>query len=570
MYEDFNKISWRPTHHETQSNNTETQIPSLEKNSEVYLSETDISHHCKISTGEVHTVFATSVPYHLHNRPDCIQAKKEELQSIQRFGTFKEVDIKSLTKEQKDRMIPSSWVIVEKGTPGNIRTKARLVARGDKELEAESIRSDSPTGSKIGLRLLLSICASTGWKCKSIDFKNAFLQGLPLDREVYMLPPKDYRDKNPNIVWRIVKPLYGLKDASRRWNIKIDMDFKDVKLTQSSLDQALYFIRNTENELIGLLLIHVDDCIFGGIDLFHKNVIKPITEKYEISSEDIGEFTFTGWNLKQTEAGITINQDDYLNCVDLEKFSNLKNPAGRNTDLLGHELQVLFRQAVGTLGWLTHISKPHLAYYSAHFAPKVMKATIDDSKLMYRTLYKAKTDNAVINIANLGPTDQWKIIAFSDSSWSRTKEFESIHGNITALYGSNNNCNLLDWQAVKADPPSSSAMAVEADGCIVTLGKIQMIQYLMKEVLNLPQVTANMYNDSKSLFDCVDSTSVIKDKRMYVNVAGLRSMKTKNSVQLQWIQGDMMAADALTKHSAPKEHLLRLMNESKLSFLPKF
>ena len=496
--------------------------------------------------------------------------KKDELKSIQHFGTFKEVDIRTLTPEQKERIIPCSWVIVEKGKPGNIKTKARLVARGDKEHDVENIRSDSPTGSKLGLRLLLSTCASKGWKCKSIDFKNAFLQGIPLDREVHMLPPKDYRNEHPNIVWLIVKPLYGLKDASRRWNKKIDTDFKDVKLVQSSLDQALYFVRDKNNELIGLLLIHVDDCIFCGIDVFHRNVIKPITEKYEISSEDIGDFTFTGWNLQQSETGITISQNDYLSSVDFEKFSSLKNPPGNNTDLLDNDQQVTFRRAVGTLGWLTHISKPHLSYYSAHFATKVMKASVADGKLMFRTLQKAKNDDAIINIANLGPLDQWKIISFSDSSWSRTKEFESIHGNITAIYGSNTNCNLLDWQAIKPDPPSSSAMASEADGCILALGKIQMVQYLLKEVLNFPDVEANMYTDSKSLLDCVESTSVIKDKRMYINVAGLRSMKEKNSVSLQWIEGNLMAADALTKHSASKDHILKLMNQSKLPFIPKF
>ena len=140
----------------------------------------------------------------------------------------------------------------------------------------------------------------------------------------------------------------------------------------------------------------------------------------------------------------SINQNDYLSSVDFEKFSSLKNPPGNNTDLLDNDLQVTFRRAVGTLGWLTHISKPHLSFYSAHFATKVMKASVADGKLMYRTLQKAKNDDAIINIANLGPLDQWKIISFSDSSWSRTKEFESIHGNITAIYGSNTNCKLLD------------------------------------------------------------------------------------------------------------------------------
>ena len=360
------------------------------------------------------------------------------------------------------------------------------------------------------------------------------------------------------------------KDASRRWNAKIDIDFKDVNLIQSSLDQALYFIRDHSDNLIGILLIHVDDCIFGGLDTFHKSVIKPITEKYEISSEDIGDFTFTGWNLRQTEKGIIINQSDYLDSVDFDKFDPLKNPPGQKTDLLSHDLQILFRQAVGTLGWLTHISKPHLAYYTAHFSTKVMKATVENSKLMYRTLFKTKSDNATINISNLGPIKDWNIVSLSDSSWTRTKEFESIHGNITALYGSNSNCNILDWQAVKADPPSSSAMAAEADGCILALGKIQMVQFLMMEIFNIPKPQAAMYSDSKSLNDCIKTTSVIKDKRMFINVAGLRSMERKDSVKLNWIEGNLMAADALTKHSASKEQLLKLMNESKLSFVPNF
>ena len=69
--------------------------------------------------------------------------------------------------------------------------------------------------------------------------------------------------------------------------------------------------------------------------------------------------------------------------MDIDKFEVLKNPVGNKTDLLSHDLQIMFRRAVDTLGWLTHISKPHLAYYNAHFGTKVMKATTEDSKLMF-------------------------------------------------------------------------------------------------------------------------------------------------------------------------------------------
>ena len=154
-YEDFNTIPWRTMPLSVESDLTSNNVADTA--SSIYLTGTNIDQHCQLSKGEVHTVFATTVPYHLHGRPDCVKAKMEELQSIQRFGTFQDIDRNDLTVEQKDRIIPCSWVIVEKGTPGNIRTKARLVARGDKELDADTIRSDSPTCSKIGLRLLRCI-----------------------------------------------------------------------------------------------------------------------------------------------------------------------------------------------------------------------------------------------------------------------------------------------------------------------------------------------------------------------------------------------------------------------------
>ena len=97
-----------------------------------------------------------------------------------------------------------------------------------------------------------------------------------------------------------------------------------------------------------------------------------------------------------------------------------------------------------------------------------------------------------------------------------------------------------------------------------------MLQYLMREILAVPNPQAVLYNDNKRLSECVDSTTVIKDKRMYINVAGLRSMQAKDSVKLAWVEGEFMIADALTKHSASKELLLRLMNESKLPIIPQF
>ena len=108
-FEDFNQIPWRTLCPIDEVDLIQNTVDNDQNNaSSVYLSDTNLNQHCKITPGEVHTVFATTVPYHLHNRADCIQAKRDELKSIQHFGTFKEVDIRTLTPEQKERIIPCS------------------------------------------------------------------------------------------------------------------------------------------------------------------------------------------------------------------------------------------------------------------------------------------------------------------------------------------------------------------------------------------------------------------------------------------------------------------------------
>ena len=53
--------------------------------------------------------------------------------------------------------------------------------------------------------------ANEGFKLRSIDIRAAFLQARELDRDVYLLPPKDIRKEG--YIWRLKKPLYGLNDV---------------------------------------------------------------------------------------------------------------------------------------------------------------------------------------------------------------------------------------------------------------------------------------------------------------------------------------------------------------------
>lgn len=93
------------------------------------------------------------------------------------------------------------WVITEK-IDGKCHVKARLVARG---FESFDQRCDSPTCSKENIRLVFAIISSNGWSLRSLDIKEAFLQGDMIDRNVFVVPPKE---AEIDAIWRLKKKLY--------------------------------------------------------------------------------------------------------------------------------------------------------------------------------------------------------------------------------------------------------------------------------------------------------------------------------------------------------------------------
>ena len=71
--------------------------------------------------------------------------------------------------------------------------KTRLVVKGFEEPTKDEVLKDSPTCSKENLRVVLSAIAQNKWKLNSIDTKAAFVQRDNIDRELYVLPPKEVK-----------------------------------------------------------------------------------------------------------------------------------------------------------------------------------------------------------------------------------------------------------------------------------------------------------------------------------------------------------------------------------------
>lgn len=115
-----------------------------------------------------------------------------------------------------------------------------------------------------------------------------FLHG-DLNEEVYMQLPLGYPVENNSKVCKLLKSLYGLKQASRQWYAKL-LDFV-IKLSfiQSKDDYSLFI--KTKDGIFTAVLIYVDDVIIISNSLdFAKQLKSLLNEKFKI--KDLGDLKF--------------------------------------------------------------------------------------------------------------------------------------------------------------------------------------------------------------------------------------------------------------------------------------
>jgi len=102
------------------------------------------------------------------------------------------------------------------------------------------------------------------WPLHQLDINNAFLHGY-IDEEVYMTPPEGYSKAKPRQVCKLQSSLYGLKQASRQWNLELTKFLQSQDFVQSKSDYSLF-----TRDKMGLMictLVYVDDLLITGDDV---------------------------------------------------------------------------------------------------------------------------------------------------------------------------------------------------------------------------------------------------------------------------------------------------------------
>ena len=187
--------------------------------------------------------------------------------------------------------------------------KVRLIAKGYSQQKGLNFTETfSPVAKMVTVRCALSLAAMHNWPVFQMDVFNAFLQGDLLD-EVYMELPKGFKMKEENMACKLVKSLYGLKQASRQWNAKLTNALCSSWYIQSHLDYSLFTKRRDDG--IVIVLVYVDDILVTGnyVNLIEET--KHVLHSY-FKIKDLGELKyFSGIEFLRSNKGIVMNQRKY-------------------------------------------------------------------------------------------------------------------------------------------------------------------------------------------------------------------------------------------------------------------
>lgn len=350
--------------------------------------------------------------------------------------------------------------------------------------------------------------------------------------------------KDKNKICRLNRPLYGLKQAPLCWNKKLTKTLEKYGLIQLQTEQCVF--KNKSGSLY--LGIYVDDgIIIGKNDQEIDKVLIELSNNFEITVVNDPK-TFVGLEIDKTEDGIFLHQTSYAERV-LDRF-NMSDTKGADTpmisgqDKLKHnakDLKFPYRQAVGSLLYLSNKTRPDLAYAVGFESRNLENPSHEDIVRVKRTLkYLQATKSYGIHYAYNGKIG---IDAYSDSDFAGCLATRrSTTGYVLFI-----DRTPVAWCSRRQDIVALSTAEAEYIAAAECGKEIIYVKSLINEMLNI-DVDAVLHVDNQSAINMLKSGQIRKRSKHIDVRFHFISEKIRNKIfSIKYCPTQNQVADIFTK-----------------------
>ena len=307
---------------------------------------------------------------------DWKRVEEKELGMLKSMGVY----VDELLPEGR-KAIGNRWVFEFKIDPngGPPVAKARLVAQGFSQVPfVDYDATFAPVAKSASVRFVAVYASLHGWHLECFDATRAFLWG-DLTRTIYMRYPPGYTSSfDWEGVWRLLKSLYGLKQASLIWYRLLRRVLGDLGFSRSEFDHAVFIFKRLwgGEEVHCLLAMHVDDGMAGCTSMVFLTFIKGEIKK-AFGIKDLGPLrNFLGvqfernietrelWIHQEAFIDSLLAEYDLINCNAVKTPLDSDHPFGLTTDVHAPVVNLTrtFQRIVGSLLFLQICSRPDISF----------------------------------------------------------------------------------------------------------------------------------------------------------------------------------------------------------------
>jgi len=483
-----------------------------------------------------------------------------ELKNLQENNTWT-----LIPRPEGRKILTSRWVYkIKRNQSGEIeKYKARLVARGhtqEKGIDYEEVFA--PVARYEAIRALLAASVKEELYVDQMDVVSAYVQG-ELSDEVFMEQPEMFIEEDQeDMICKLNKPLYGLKQSGREWYRKLDNFLLSHGGRRTEADPCVYTFNEGKHQII--LIVYVDDLIIASRSYNELVKIKKSLQ-HTFKMIDLGPIShILGIDIKRESltGNLRLSQTRYIkDLINKFNFNDAKEvvtPLDANikiskdlcpqTDEERIEMKKKpYRELVGSLIYLANASRPDIAFAANalsrfcsnpgtahwHLAKRILRYLKHTSH--YSIVYEKNDD---------------RLQAFTDSDWAGdTDDRKSCTGNVITLAG-----GPISWRSKKQTSVALSTMEAEYAALAETSKEVVYLKRLLcfmgfEKCVESP---IRIFCDNQSAIQ-LSKNAILHKRSKHIDISFhfVRELVERKTIEVIYLRTDQMIADILTK-SLPK------------------
>lgn len=355
--------------------------------------------------------------------------------------------------------------------------------------------------------------------------------------------------RNSDVVCRLNKALYGLRQAGRAWHTRLDKELRELGAVPSKIDPCLYLTGSGKNR--SYIVVYVDDILIMSCDDSEIARIKDhLDAKFDVKKLGMIKYCL-GLEFARREGEISAKQKGYIHEI-LDRFGmaecrpvstplepGLKLERCESTTDDGR-FEAPYRELVGALMYLSVATRPdisHAVSYLSQFNSCYTETHWKAAKRVLRYLRGTDDVGLVYSCSRDAP------VMFADADWGNcTLDRRSYTGYVFVMSG-----GAVSWESRKQQTVALSSTEAEYMALSEATKDALCMKRLLGELgLDLDEMVIKSDNIGAQRLG-TNPVYHARSKHIDIRHHFVREAVEEGSILIQHVSSEEMAADILTK-----------------------